>query len=311
MKRRGVLVLLCVSSIMASTTAVNAAGVPPQLSEAESRVLAQDAAQRAFAAFVPPPGALASATGPSGAVEPPGVPTEDGANVVAVRGWWVLNGTPGQAIAYVAQHAPAGSSEVFRGNFEGSPPRPGIPTLPTDVGFEWPGVPRARGSVRLVASATKLSSGATALEVGATAFWLTPRASTEAVPPAGRLLKISVLPYPFGRAGAHTNQRPLSITSRSRIERVVTIVNALPLAQPLSGVRSCPAPRGVVLRLAFYRDRRAKPVAVIRDSLVPCGGVQLDLNGHEEPPLEEGGNLPEEVSEAIGVKLDTRLFEPR
>lgn len=308
MNRIGVIAALSVVALLASVSGAGGAGVPPQLSEAESRALARAATERALAEFAPPPGAVPSASEPPGQTGP-GPFTFGPANLVTLRRWWVISASPGQAISFVAAHPPAGAQQVGSGNFEGSPAKPGVPTLPTDIDFDWPAVARARGSIRLSASATRLGSGATALEVSSTAFWLTPRASTEAVAPGSTLLKISVFPYRFGPA-LRTKQRRLSITSRSRIERVATLVNALPLAQPVGGVRSCPAPRGVVLRLAFYRSSRGRPVAVVRDNLVSCGDVELALNGHGEPSLEEGWELPEQVSEAIGVRLDTRFTEP-
>lgn len=143
--------------------------------------------------------------------------------------------------------------------------------------------------------------------------WLIPRQATEAIPPGSTLLRIAVFPYAARfTPRIRTRQRPVSVTSRRRIERVAALVNALPLAQPRSGIESCPAPLGAVLRLAFYGRSRSTPVAVVRDNLVPCGRVELELNGHGEPALEEGWEPPaltERVSEAIGVKLDTRISE--
>jgi hypothetical protein len=54
--------------------------------------------------------------------------------------------------------------------------------------------------------------------------------------------------------------------------------------------------------LAFYRAPDARPVAVVRDNIESCGDVQLEIGACEEPPLE-GGELANQISEAIGVKL--------
>jgi hypothetical protein len=92
---------------------------------------------------------------------------------------------------------------------------------------------------------------------------------------------------------------------------VATLVNALPLVEPVGVAAPCPPPLGVVLRLAFFRHPRSAPVAVVRDNIVPCGEVQLEVAGREEPSLESGFDLAGEISEAIGTKLDVSLVEPR
>lgn len=300
------------ASLLAWPGAAGAAGVPPQLSEAESRALAGVAAESALAAVAPALGAVASASEPFARSVPPPFGPFVPPDTVRLHSWWLSTQSPGQVITYLAAHAPAGFQTSSTGNFEGSPPTPGIPTLPTDVNFERPAVPRARGWIDLEASATRRTGGGAAIEVSAVVQWLIPRPATEAVPPGSTLLRITVNPYSRSESSRlRTRQRPLSITSRSRIERVATLANDLPLVQPLGGVAPCPPPRGVVLRLAFYRGPRSAPVAVVRDNIVSCGDVQLELAGREEPALGEGFDLAQEVSEAIGTKLDARLVEPR
>jgi hypothetical protein len=305
------LVALIGISLLAWPGAASPAGVPPQLNEAESQALAGVAAERALAAFAVPLGAVASPSGPF--VEPRAEPflSRLPPNTIQVHSWWLSSQTPGQLIGYVQAHPPAGFQVTATGNFEGSPPTPGIPTLPTEVNLDAPAVPRARGEISVQVAAARRPGAGTAIEVSSDVRWLTPRPASEAVPPGSTLLRITVHPDGFVEPRARTRQRPLSITGRSRIERVATLVNALPLVQRLGVASPCPPPRGVVLRLAFYRGARSAPVAVVRDNIVSCGAVQLELAGHEEPALEEGFDLAQEVSEAIGTRLDTRLTEPR
>jgi hypothetical protein len=284
-------------------------GVPPQLSESESELLARTGAGQALAAFVPPAGAMASPgepQGDGGSLAAPFLPQPRPGNLVELYRWWTAPESPAQLIA--AMPAPAGSRVSFSENPEGEP------GLPSGIEFSWPAVARARGRLSLEIQAVSLSGGRTGIRALADGFWLRPRSPSEAIPSGMRLLRITVIPYGDGTSGGpilRPRQRPLTVTSRTRIERVVQLVNSLPVVQEPGGPAPCPAPRGVTLRLAFYTRPRGTPAAVIRDDLVSCGGVQLDLSGHEQPPLTEEGELPEEISEAIGRKIDVSFTEAR
>ena len=61
---------------------------------------------------------------------------------------------------------------------------------------------------------------------------------------------------------------------------------------------------GIALRLAFYRQRGAKRLAVVTDELGGCGGVLLEIEGREERGLEAEGDLVSQISGLIGAKLD-------
>ncbi len=284
--------------LLISWGAVPAAGsgLPPQLSEAESEAAARVGAARVLAAFMPPPGALPSAgepAGDGGLLSQPPRPARE--KVVVLTAWWLVQGTPGQMLSYLESHQPAGSSLAESGSSEG------LPGNSTEAGFFWPAIPRARGQLSLKAEAVQLAGGITGLRVDAQASWLTPRPGTEVVPSGARLLRISaVASIPQNRPA----QGPVTISDRRRIERVVTLLNALPVVQWTGIARPCPADFGVAMRLAFYRQAGGEPIAVARDELGGCGGVQLVIDGRGEPLLEPEGELVAEVSKAIGRKLD-------
>lgn len=309
------LVVALIAVLLAAGGAVvagpaGASGVPSQLSEAESQAVARIGAEHALAWFVPPPGSTPQAREPAGDGGQLAGPAGDGGQLaprfqpphnLLLYGWWLVPGTPGQAISYVKQHPPPGSEEGFSVNVESGRQSPAIPTLPVAIGFEWPGVPRARGQISLEVRAVRLANGTTGIRALAAGFWLTPRPASEAIPAGARLLRITAISrIPENRPGQH----PVTITNRTRIERVASLLNELPLVQSTGLVRSCPAGFGITLRLAFYTARHGQPVAVVRDNLGPCGDVQLGLNGHEQPTLEAQSELANQISEAIGVKLD-------
>jgi hypothetical protein len=308
-RRRGIARLWWASACVAITLFALAAppsgmgraletGVPPQLSEAESQAAARAGAERALAAFVPPAGAIASPVEPAGdggGLSP--VLPLPGSQVVQLTRWWVAPESPAQVVTSMA--TPAGSSVQFRSN-------PENPALMKGAAFYWPAVSGARGQLRLEVQVVPLSGGGTGVRALVQGFWLLPRPTSEAIPAGMRLLRLAVHPLrETSEGGVRTRQRPLAIDSRQRIERVVQLINSLPVAQEPKVPRPCPAPlRGVVLRLAFYEHPHSAPTAIVRDYVVACGGVALFLGGHEEPQLEGVAKLPEEISEAIGSRID-------
>lgn len=289
------LVVLAAAGLCVGST--GAAGVPPQLSEAESEALVRADVQDAFAAFVPPPGARPSPVEPAGDGGQLASPLEWRQDSL-LYGWWALASSPEDVVASVRAHPPAGSQPSFVEDH-------GVSTqVPSSVTFRWPEVPRARGPVSLQATIMPLTTGGTGLRVSAEGFWLRPRPAGEAIPPGMRRLTITAwaTPGPFRVA-----QPPVRITGPP-VEAVASLLNSLPLVQPPRGP---PPPCAlafpqVVVRLAFSRGVHQPPVAVAREEPGSCTGpsMLLDLDGHGEPLLEPEPGFIHQLSAAIGVKLD-------
>ncbi len=132
------------------------------------------------------------------------------------------------------------------------------------------------------------------------AVWVTPRPAAETLPSGAHMLHISV------RNELERNQlvqRPLTVTSSKRIEKIVALLNALPAAQP--GVRSCPADFGIRVRLTLYRKRGVAPLAIAEVDPQGCGGVKLTIDGRSQPGLEGGRSLIDRLDHVLGVTLDT------
>ncbi len=281
-----------------------AAGVPAQLSEAESEVLVQDQVQSLLAGFVAPPGSVVQ-TPPGPARKGP----ERFSQEASASREWLVPGGPAQAISWVEHHPPPGAepAEVAL--------EPPISGVPSSVTFRWADVQRARGPLQLSANVLPISGGGAELWVTAQGFWLRPRPAAEAVPARTRRLVITAAldPLPGSRRGAprwRLRQPPVTVTDPVLIERVATLLNGLALKQPPRG----PAPPcaagayEVALRLAFYDPAQRPPVAVFREfgDGGPCsGGTTLQLDGRVEPELDPGLlELPKEISAAVGMKLD-------
>ncbi|MGO9487823.1 MAG: hypothetical protein ACLQBB_02200 [Solirubrobacteraceae bacterium] len=307
----GLLAALLAAGASLATGSAGATGVPPQLSEAESQAVARVGAEHDLALFVPPPGSTPSTAEPAGDGGQLSTPSQlTGINMLELHRWWLVPAAPQQAIGYVKANPPAGARLALTENLEGTRSMPPISSIPTAIRFEWPAVSRARGQLGLEVLAVGLSDGNTGILVSAAGVWLRPRPASEAIPSGMRLLRITVSPYAEeGGPPVKTSQPPVTVTNPGRIERVVTLLNALSVAQP-TGPEPCPAPFGVVLRLAFYKRPHGRPAAVVRDNLVPCGNVELEIAGHAEPALQQEAELPNEISEAVATKIDVRFTTP-
>lgn len=289
-----VLALLPVLSVAPAGADGAVPALPPQLSEAESEAAVRAGVAAVIAAYVPPPGAVETASEPAGdggllPAPSSSLPPFKLNEVNSSARWWTLPGTPAQALSYVQAHPPAGS---MTGAFWRS--------LPAGfVEFGWAAVPRATGGLRIEIKAARLADGSTGLEAEAQGFWLTPRPSFEVLPTNAHLLRVTLIPSRLEPSG---RTRHVTVTGRRRIERVVELLDALPAGQPMGPVE-CPLDDGAALRLAFYGAHGGSPLAVARDELSGCGGVSLTIAGRSQHWLDSEGDLLAQVSAAIGVKL--------
>ncbi len=266
---------------------------------AENESAAQSDAASLLTELALPASATPSSIEPAGddsLLAHPGVGPPATPNVVDDHAWWIVTGTPAQALAYIRAHLPAGTKQaVTSGGLSG----PNVPENESEA-FAWPPIAGVLGMRWLVVGVVQLPSGTTGLRADAQVVWVTPRAASETIPPGSHLLRISVH---GSLRGERPKQRPFSVTSARKIDAIVALLNALPARQP--GVRSCPADFGIRVRLAFYRRRGVAPLAVAAIDPQGCGGVALTIGGKAQPGLESGGLLGK-VEHVLGVKLDTR-----
>jgi hypothetical protein len=135
----------------------------------------------------------------------------------------------------------------------------------------------------------------TGVRADAQVVWVIPHPPSELIPLNAHVLRIGVL----GASSLNRpRQKPLSITSRKKIESIAALINALPLAPRLPTL--CRADSG--LRLAFYDRRTVRPVAVAELDPEGCGVVRLTINGSRQPLLEDPtmSSLVGQVSEMVG-----------
>ncbi len=253
-------------------------------------------------------GALLMATPlPAGATQSAAEPSEAGSklaqpglrpatpNLVDDHEWWIVPGPRADVLEYVEAHRPAGTSESLCG------PSTTNGVIESECAyFAWPKVPGTLTTRWLVVEVVQLPGGATGLRADAEVVWVTPRPASETIPAGARLLRVSVS---SSIKANQPRQRPLTVTSAAKIEKVTALIDALPAEQPGSIV--CPADFGIDVRLAFYRRRGGPPLAVANDDPGGCGDVGLTIEGRAQPPLEGGTRLVEGVDHVLGVRLDT------
>ena len=224
-------------------------------------------------------------------VGPPATP-----NVVDDHSWWLVPGAPTEVLAYIREHLPAGATRTLTsGGLKG----PNVPYNEAEV-FAWPPIADVLATRWLVVQVVQLPDGSTGLRVDAQVVWVTPRPASETIPPGSRILRISVH---GSLKGEQPRQRPLLITSAKKIDEVVALLNALPVAQP--GVRKCPADFGIRVRLAFYTHHGTVPLTFAEIDPEGCGGVGLTIRGTQQPGLEGGSELIEQIDHVLGVKIAT------
>ena len=97
----------------------------------------------------------------------------------------------------------------------------------------WPARVHVLSSRQLVVEVVWLGGGSTALRADALVVWMTPRRASERVPRAIDRLQVTVV------NGKRTTQGPLTFTLSRQLNRVRSVIDALPAAQP--GVAACPA----------------------------------------------------------------------
>jgi len=260
-----------------------------------------------------PAGATESSSEPvgdEGLLAHAGAGGPDTPNVVEAHAWWIVPGSRAEVMAYVRGHPPNGSALISWGSGDTR----GLTSFESET-FAWPALPGVLSTRSLVLTAAQLPHGSTGLRADTQVVWVTPRPASERIPAGARRLSVSVT---SGLKGNLAPQRPFSVASAQRIERIVALLNSLPAAQP--GTRACPADPGIRLRLAFYQPDAASPSAVATIDPSGCGGVQLTIGGRPQAPLGSealpGTSTTREpslilrIDRVLGVKLKISPSHP-
>jgi hypothetical protein len=254
---------------LAATGAVAATG---RNTAASNRAAAQADAISLLATVNLPPGARRLTRKPGGTGTWLSAPANAPAtpNLIDGTQWWEYDGTPQSLLSYVRAHRPAGSSLSMAGSGRGTY---------LAVSYAWPPVAGVL-SLRQVSLGVVAMHGRSIARVDAEDVWVSPRPVTERIPGNISRLTLEV------KRGNVVRQGPQVFASRARIDKVVSVLNQLPRAQP--GVSACPVDPGIVVVLKFFTARSQTPEAVAVIDPYGCGGVSLTLNGRRQPELASG-----------------------
>jgi hypothetical protein len=210
---------------------------------------------------------------------------------------WTVRGSLKTAVAFMEAHLPNGAKPT--GATSGSTVLQNSFSLKTVN-------PRTLGARQLVFSGLVLPSGTTVIRADAEIRYFAPRPADERIPTTGRLLNITVAGNP-----AHPS---LSLTVRNQAEvaRIAHVADSLPFVGNDQGASyNCPdfGTDAPVDRFVFRRSANGPVLASISElasqpiSDVPCTSATLNIGGHREPALQDGGLL----IKAAGALLHIRL----
>jgi hypothetical protein len=250
-----------------------------------------------------PAGAIHVSTEPGGDggwLKPLPALTATTANADA-HGWWRVPGSPGSVIAYIRTHPLAGATLSSTGSGENG--RTGRTELTVSYGWHAiAGVIRLRA---LAIYATALSDAVTGVLAQAESDWIVPRPASERIPAATHEIDISSAKLHGPTAVS------LIVTSPAKVRRIVSLFNAMPIAQPAA--YACPAlmlAGARVIRISFRTGRGGSLLAratyidypPLPAASGPCTPIELSIDGRRRDPLI-GGNFLKTIHRIIGIRV--------
>ncbi|NUR28254.1 MAG: hypothetical protein HOV83_20835 [Catenulispora sp.] len=243
---------------------------------------ARSEADRILTTFVAPPGSTRAAVRPDPL--PPdlgGPPIRSGASTRATSiAWYYTSATPGQVLAWVAAHPPAGAQPDGSG---------GGSAGPDFESFQYP-TPHSK----LIVTPEAGADGRTVIRLDAEVIWTPSRspdsrvasgAPSVTVVTTNRLNPQNPLPA--------AESEPLTSTDPATIQQVTDLLNAL--TPPIPGIHGCPMDDGTEVAITLPGHAQ---VALAAGG---CGTVRLTVPGQDPQTLAGGGDLVREVYALFGV----------
>ena len=254
------------------------------------------------AAFVDAAGLLARLQVPKDAHSKRTVPRsqlhelEAADNHADVAAEWRVHGTLSSAIGYVRRHRPRGS-RFYSSGYSGTPST----VTSRSIAFSWPPVHDVLSDRHLYVSVSSAGHGDIELFAQAESIWLSARPPDERFPASTRQIALRI-------TQPHHPTRARRITRRSTVSRVVALLNAVPITQPV--YYSCPAftkVRAFTYRLLGATGQTLAQVRYqvpLRASPSPCEVMHVAIDGHSRHTLL-GGPQVVEVQRIFHIPTDT------
>lgn len=291
-----VLAAMAVGAVAASVVGVADAG-----SRSANRAASRRDVRSLLAKLVLPAGATLLSAEPQGDnryLKVNGALEGDEAHSLAHR-WWEVAGTRDDVIAYVRAHPPAGGTPFGSGT--GGNVYTG--TSSESLYYQWPAVRDVLGYRELAVTATALPDGETGVLAEAQSDWIVPRPTGEQIPSSTAEIEIT-----SGVPGKQPGES-LSVSKPSQVRRIVTLINALPIAQPI--VLACPLlidPRLITMTFRTATGAPALAVLTYNDfrpwagPSAACKTVDLTIGGRRQDPLI-GGAFLQKIGRILGRSL--------
>jgi hypothetical protein len=265
----------------------------PARAEKNFRAARRDA-RKLLAKLVLPAGATVTARDPSpdNVLNSAGL-TPASAALIDVHRFWLVSGEqPAAVLAWFQNHSPAGSSLTTTGTSGG----PGYNI--SALGYSYRDISGVIDSRGLVVSITAARGGGTAIRADAQDVYWIPRPKWERVP-AG-VTQIGVTVQRLNITTGQTTSTSQTVTDAKQVAKIVSLVNALPGAQPW--ITACPIDAGPDVTLNFLSAAGASPLATVIADGSGCDGVSFALHGKQEPGLGNGSTLDQQLGRMLGFK---------
>ncbi|HTX46044.1 MAG TPA: hypothetical protein VMD48_07200, partial [Solirubrobacteraceae bacterium] len=120
----------------------------------------------------------------------------------------------------------------------------------------------------------------------------------ERVPTGVRQIDVTV--QELNVTNGRTTTTSTMVTDPNQVAKVISLVNALPPAQPW--FTGCPADVGPDVTLKFLSAAGAAPLATAYADGSGCEGVSFAVHGKQEPGLSGGYTLDRRLGRMLGFK---------
>ncbi len=292
--RLRVAVLVSVAALAVIVAASVANGQPnqrvPARAARNARVARRDV-RRLLTKLVLPAGATVTARNPGGVALASASSVPVSSALIDVHRFWRVAGEgPTAVLSWFEAHVPAGSSLTENGSGSG----PGFEF--SALGFSFPDITGVLDSRELSVTIAAAPGGGTAIRADAQDVYWIPKPKWERVPAGVQQIDVSV--QRLNQSTGKTTTTSRTVENASQIATIVSLVNALPPAQPW--VLSCPADLGPTVTLNFLSAPGAAPLATAVAGGSGCGGVSFTLHGKTAPGLGNGPGLDTRVGHLLG-----------
>jgi hypothetical protein len=231
-------------------------------------------------AFAPPPGARRLSRSPASALDeqPPPPPSAE-PDYVARTEWWIAPGNPRQVLAWETKHLPAPFQQCGGGSAKAW----------WDADCVLPDVPGVLTDRQLNIVTTAVGHGQTGIQVSSSDQWIPARPATEVIPPAARVVTITMTDSTMTGNTVETvrEPKPVTVANPAEVRRIAALLDGLPLILPEP--YGCPSGGNGDLTLVFTARTGAPALATVTAELTGCAFIDLTIGGTQQPELGPGG----------------------